>query len=110
MGGQDDALCERVLPCKFLQLQAERKTGTDPRQPADVIAIDLCRQRFAVKARRDGDHGIRVHVINVRIAHQRMQGRIDAGRPGIQVERAVRVVAGHAVFIRGTAVAGGQCE
>src|SRR5580658_2586813 len=56
----------RMRVGKLLQLQCQLEARSDPRQPADLIAIHLLRQGAAVGRGGYPDDRVRMHVIDVR--------------------------------------------
>ena len=101
---QDDALQVRLRRGQRFQLQAQVVAGALPGQPAQLAAEDDVGQALAVGAGGDGDDGVRVHVVHMRLRDVGVQRGVDAGRARVQVERAVRQVIHHLVFMRQAAI------
>ena len=49
----------------LLHRQPQLESRAHPRDVSHLAAVDLLGQRLAAPARRDGDDGVRVHVIDV---------------------------------------------
>jgi hypothetical protein len=75
------------------------ESRTLPRNPSERAAENLTGQPLAMPCRSNRDDGIRVHVIDMAVGAEGMQGRVDARGPRIQVERAVRKVRWHLAFV-----------
>ena len=104
MAGEHDALEGRLALRHRLELQAEVEARPLPGQPADLPAEDLLRQPLGVLRGGDRDHGVRVHVVHVRLRDEGVQRRVDGGRAGVEVEGAVRQVPHHVVLVLEAAV------
>ena len=101
---QHDALGARVLGGEARQHEAELEAGAAPGQPADLLAVDAPREGPAVARRRDGDHGVGVHVVDVPVGQVGVERRVDRGGARVQREGAVGQVAHHLVLVLGPAV------
>ena len=93
-----DGLDRRVLPLDFLHGEAELEAGAHPGDILHLSAEDLLRQFLATLARRDGDDGVRVHVVDALSGQEAVKRRVDRGGAGIQVEGRVGVGADHVVL------------
>src|SRR5262249_9065060 len=91
VGLEDDTLGLRVFANKLLQCQPEGVSRAQPRQPADLLAIDLAGECVTVGRGGNRDDGVRVHVVDVSAVDQAVQRGINAGGAGIQVESAVSI-------------------
>jgi hypothetical protein len=89
-----------VLGRHGTDLQSKVESGPLPRQIADLVAIDLARQLFGIRGGGNRDHGIGVHMINMRIGHKPVQRRINGGCARIEIERAMIEQLDHLVFVR----------
>ena len=96
---EDDAFEIRARPNKIAQLQAKRKAGPFPGQPADAAAPDFACGRLTVRRCRKRDDGIGVHMVDVREREIGVKRRINRCRPRIERERAVREITDHLVFV-----------
>jgi hypothetical protein len=72
------------------QRQPQLEARPLPRRPDDLVAVDRARQLGRVCRRRDRDHRIRMHVIDMACRHERMQRRVDRRRTRIEAVGAVR--------------------
>ena len=63
----DQTFYFRVLARCFLHHQSPVKSGSLPSYPAYVVAVDFLCQSFPVLAGGDGDHGVRMGVVHVRL-------------------------------------------
>ena len=73
---QDHTFGLWMLAANLLQFQAEVEAGPLPGGPDNVVAIYLARQLLRVFSRRNRDHGVGVHVVNVLVRHKGMERRI----------------------------------
>ena len=104
MAFEDDALGVRMGLDEGFEIEAELETGTAPGQPADLGAEDRLCQRPGILRGRDGDDGVRMHVVDMREGHEAVQRRVDGGGARIEVEGAVRQEAHHAVLVCGATI------
>jgi hypothetical protein len=105
VGPIDDAVpaehhtfCLRVFLTDALHFQSEFEAGPLPIDPDDVAPIHFLRDLLAMLGRRYGEAGHRVRVIDMLVRHEAVEGRVDRGRPGIEVVRAVLVHVSHCVL------------
>ena len=84
--------------------QAEIEPRALPGNPADGVAEDLRDELAAAPCSGERDDRVRVHVIDVPVWNERVQRRVDAGRARVQIERAMRKVRRHLVFVLAPAV------
>lgn len=96
---EDDTAGLRVVLDELSEPETEFEAGTEPGQPADIVPVDFPGQLPAVGRRRDSNHCIRVHVIDMVAGDEAVQRRVDAGCARIHVERAVRIEPHHLVFV-----------
>ena len=96
----DEALGIRVLLLGLLHEQAELETGPHPRNPDDLVAVDLAGQLLGALRRGDADGGIRMRVIDMLERQEAVERRVDAAGARIQVERGVAEHADHRIFER----------
>ena len=83
-----------------LEREAELEARPHPRQPEDLVAVDLPRDLLASHARGERDHRDRVGVVDVPMRHEGVQRRVDRARAGIEVPHAVAVRLDHRVLGR----------
>ena len=95
---QDEPDRIRPLARDAADRQPEIEAWTLPGHPREVAAKNLLREPLTVSRRCDRDDGVGVHVIDVTMVDEPVQGRVDARGAGVQVERAVRKVRRHLVF------------
>jgi len=85
----------------FLDLlhgEAELETGAHPADVFHLAAEDLLGQLLAALARGDRDDRVRVHVVDMLAGEEAVEGRVDRGGAGIEVEGRVGVGADHVVL------------
>ena len=93
-----DGLHLRVFPDDLLHGEAELEARTHPRHVGHRAREYFLREFLAVGRSRDGDDRVRVHVVDMLARDERVQGRVDRGGAGVEVERGVRVHADHVVL------------
>ena len=101
---QDDALQLGLRRGQGFELQAQVVARALPGQPAQLAAEDHFGQATALGAGGDGDDRVRVHVVDMRLRDIGVQGGIDTRGTRVQVERAVRQVIHHLVFMLQAAI------
>jgi hypothetical protein len=104
VAAEHHAVEKRVFARQMFELEAELETRAPPGQPADLVAENLPGQRLGVCGGGDGDHRVGVHVIDMRVGHERMQRRVDRGGARIEIERAIAELVHHLVFVCEAAV------
>ena len=105
---EDDALGVRILGGELGQVEPQLEARPAPGQPADLVAVDLARDRPAVLRRRDRDHCVGVHMVDVTIGKVGVESRVDRRRAWVEGEGAVRKVADHLIFMCRTPVEAAQ--
>ena len=85
-------------------LQSQVEPGTLPGDPRELAAEDARHQLLAVPRGGDGDERVGVHVIDVAVGDEGVEGRVDAAGPRIEIERTVRKVRRHLVFVLEAAI------
>src|ERR1700751_1425431 len=98
VGLQNDALGIRAFLGPALHPHPELEARASPRQPADLLPVDLRGDLFGFGRGRDRDHRIRVHVVDITGGQETVERRVDRGRAWVQVEGAVVIELHHFVL------------
>ena len=110
MAAEHDALQPRVRLRHGAELEAEVEARPLPGQEAEFAVERLPRQRLGVFARGDRDHRVGVHVVDMRMRHEAVQGRVDRGRARIEIEGAMVEQRDHLVLVGEAAIDRLQAE
>ncbi len=86
------------------QFQREIESGALPADPADLAVEYLSCRTFAVGRCCQCNHGIRVHVIDMRIRQIGVKRRIDRGGARVKRESAMRQETDHLVLVVAPAI------
>ncbi len=104
VAGEHHAGQAGILARQAAELEAEIEARTLPRQPADLVAENPLGQRPRIRGRRDGDHRVRMHMVDMRKGREGMQRRVDRRGARIEIENAMGVFLHHSVFVAEPAV------
>ena len=95
---QHNAFRVRALLANAPHIQAQFEPGPLPVHPRHLVAVRLAGQFGPAIRRGDRNGGHRVRMVHMPIRHEPVQGRVDAGRPPIQIEHGVRIHRRHGVL------------
>ena len=110
VAAEHDALQVRIGFGEPAELEAEIEAGPAPGQKADLAVERFLRQRFGFLARRDRNHRVGVHVIDMDMRHEGMQRRIDRSGARIEIKGAVVEERDHLVFVLEAAIDGFEAK
>ena len=82
------------------KLQTQIKTRSLPWQISNLSTKHFRCEFFRVLCRRNGNHRVSMHMINMSIGYKTVQGRVDRSGTRIEIERAMIEHAHHRVFLR----------
>ena len=88
------------------KLDTKIDTRPLPRQIAHFLAKDVPGEFFRIPRRRNGDHRVGMHMIDVGVGHIAVQAGVDRGGARIEIEGAVVEVVHHLVFLIEMAIEG----
>ena len=101
---ENQSLQVGVAAGDLAHLQSEVEPRTLPGNPRELAAEDARHQPLAVPRGGDGDERVGVHVIDVAVGDEGVEGRVDAAGPRIEIERTVRKLPRHLVFVLEAAI------
>ena len=97
---QDDPVDAGVLLDGARERQAEVEARPLPGQPGHLVAVDLAHEPLAVLRGRQGDHRVRMGVVDVLEGDEPVQRGVDRARPRVEVVDRVGVGRHHPVLRR----------
>ena len=110
MAAEHDAFQLRIRLRHGAELEAEVEPGPLPGQEAEFAAERLLRQSLGVFAGGDRDDRVGVHMVDMGMRHEAVQGRVDRGRARIEIEGAMVEQRDHLVLVREAAIDRLQAE